>query len=121
MIHPRATADLSRKAVLLRGLAITEDFEFVDRSAIINTLGCRVAISIPEPADAAIDPAYSFFHIEREAVTAGGTVGVDVHLRNKYNQGVTLSESTTVLVQTLQTRATLTGQGLSRHSTPPDP
>lgn len=44
-------------------------------------------------------------------------VSVDVQLRNKYNQGVTLSESTTVLVQTLQTRATLTGQSLSRYST----
>lgn len=39
IINPRATADLSRKAILLRGLAITEDFEFVDQSAIVNTLG----------------------------------------------------------------------------------
>lgn len=47
-INARPIADLSRKAFILEGLAITNDSQFVEQSKIINTLGERITIKIAD-------------------------------------------------------------------------
>ena len=65
-INPRPIADLSRKALILEGLAITKDSKFVEQSKIVNTLGQSVAIRISDSMLPEIDPDNSFFNIDRE-------------------------------------------------------
>ena len=73
-INARPIADLSRKAFILEGLAITNDSQFVEQSKIINTLGQSITIKIADDKDASlarVDPDNSFFSIGRDQVIAG--------------------------------------------------
>ena len=73
-INARPIADLSRKAFILEGLAITNDSQFVEQSKIINTLGQSITIKIADDKDAPlatvqesekVDPDNSFFSVNR--------------------------------------------------------
>ena len=70
-INARPIADLSRKAFILEGLAITNDSQFVEQSKIINTLGQSITIKIADAPHATVDPANSFFSIDRDEAIAG--------------------------------------------------
>ena len=70
-INARPIADLSRKAFILEGLAITNDSQFVEQSKIINTLGQSITIKIADAPHATVDPDNSFFSIERDEAIAG--------------------------------------------------
>lgn len=72
-INARPIADLSRKAFILEGLAITNDSQFVKQSNIINTLGWRIAIEIAanETVSSTVDPDNSFFSVSSDEGVAG--------------------------------------------------
>lgn len=70
-INARPIADLSRKAFILEGLAITNDSQFVEQSKIINTLGQSITIKIADAPLATVDPDNSFFSIDRDEAIAG--------------------------------------------------